>query len=80
MLIFFKLGYNYTFITLHFKHHGQKRFAIVMATILFILYLCLFIMLKQDEYALLIGTFIAMFGFYAAMYFTRNLNKDYHQG
>ncbi len=51
-----------------------------MATILFILYLCLFIMLKQDEYALLIGTFIAMFGFYAAMYFTRNLNKDYHQG
>ncbi|EAJ2876981.1 cell envelope integrity protein CreD [Campylobacter coli] len=59
---------------------GQKRFAIVMATILFILYLCLFIMLKQDEYALLIGTFIAMFGIYAAMYFTRNLNKDYHQG
>lgn len=42
---------------------GQKRFAIVMATILFILYLCLFIMLKQDEYALLIGTFIAMFEF-----------------
>lgn len=57
---------------------GEKRFAVVMAMVLFILYLCLFIMLKQDEYALLIGTFIAMFAIYAAMYFTRNLNKENH--
>lgn len=38
--------------------------------------LSLFLMLKQDEYALLIGTFVAMLGVYAAMYFTRNLNKQ----
>lgn len=54
----------------------QKRFAIVIATILLVLYLCLFVMLKQNEYALLIGTFVAMLGIYATMYFTRNLNKE----
>lgn len=56
----------------------QKRFAVVIATILLILYLCLFLMLKQDEYALLIGTFVAMLGVYTAMYYTRNLNKEEH--
>lgn len=56
----------------------QKYFAIVIATILLVLYLCLFVMLKQNEYALLIGTFVAMLGIYAAMYFTRNLNKEEH--
>lgn len=58
-----------------FSIMGEKRFAYIIGCIMVFLYVSLFLMLFQDAYALLIGTFIVMFAVYAAMFLTRHLNK-----
>ncbi|TLD86204.1 cell envelope integrity protein CreD [Helicobacter sp. MIT 05-5294] len=58
-----------------FSIMGEKRFAYIIGCIMVFLYVSLFLMLFQDAYALLIGTFIVMFALYAAMFLTRHLNK-----
>ncbi len=58
-----------------FSIMGEKRFAYIIGLIMVFLYASLFLMLFQDAYALLIGTFIVMFAVYAAMFLTRHLNQ-----
>lgn len=58
-----------------FSIMGEKRFAYIIGCIMVFLYVSLFLMLFQDAYALLIGTFIVMFAVYAAMFLTRHLNQ-----
>lgn len=58
-----------------FSIMGEKRFAYIIGCIMVFLYVSLFLMLFQESYALLIGTFIVMFAIYAAMFLTRHLNK-----
>ncbi|TQR29544.1 hypothetical protein DMB92_08035 [Campylobacter sp. MIT 99-7217] len=59
-----------------FSIMGNKIFAGIIFSVLTLLYVCLFIMLKQDQYAFLTGTVIAMFAVYITMFLTRNLNKN----
>lgn len=55
---------------------GDKKFANIIGCIMIFLYGSLLLMLYQNEYALLIGTFIVMFAVYIAMYLTRHTNKS----